>query len=215
MIDLEKIDSTYPIEKILPFCEASIGDPRPGAQNMSPVGWEENPASFLYLLYKERRYDGKGNGYVIYKKDDKIVIGNGFSFSDIDEKMTQANSRMYTVPGIRFPRVQGAIYDFAVDSSVQNGRVGIFSSVNEYNAGFPPRYIALNNPENYPGYFMENGKHFAKPRVRIHPGHQSAGPLCIRNVKQWIVYMIWNEAHRESFLQTLDSISWDKTHVRI
>jgi hypothetical protein len=209
MIDLEKIDSTYPIEKILPFCEASLGDPRPGAQNMSPVGWEENTASFLYLLYKEKRYDGKGNGYVIYKKDDKIVIGNGFSVSDIDEKMTQANSRMYTVPGIPFPREQGAIFDFAVDTSMENGRFGIFSSVNEYNSRYHLGYVALNDPINNPGYFMENGRHFAKPGRRIHPGLQSAGPFCIRGVKQWIGYLIWNEAHRESFLQTLDSIRWE------
>ena len=208
MIDLEKIDSTYPIEKILPFCEASLGDPRPGAQHMSPVGWEENPASFLYLLYKEKRYDGAGNGYAIYKKDDKILCGNGFSVSDIDEKMTHTGSRSYTVPGFTLPRIQGALNDFAVDNSMENGRFGSFSSVNEYNIRLYPRYIALNDPKNHPGYFMENGKHYAKPGVRIHPNLQSAGPLRIRGVKQWIGYFIWNEAHRESFLQTLESIKW-------
>ena len=211
MIDLEKIDSTYPIEKILPFCEASLGDPRPGAQNMSPVGWEENPASFLYLLYKERRYDGKGNGYVIYKKDDKILCGSGFSVSDIDEKMTHTGSRSYTIPGNTFPRVQGALSDFAVDNSIENGRFGSFMSVNEYNARLYPRYIEINDPKNHPGYFVEDGKHFAKPGVRIHPVPQSAGPLRIRGVKQWIGYLIWNESHRESFLQTLESIKWDET----
>ena len=211
MIDLEKIDSTYPIEKILPFCEASLGDPRPGAQNMSPVGWEENPASFLYLLYKENRYDGKGNGYVVYKKDDKILCGNGFSVSDIDEKMIHTGSRSYTVPGIKLPRVQGTLNDCAIDISMENGSSGSFSSINEYNVTSAARYIALNDPKNNPGYFMENGKHFAKPGVRIHPGLQSAGPLCIRGVKQWIVYLIWNESHRESFLQTLECIKWDET----
>jgi hypothetical protein len=209
MIDLEKIDSTYPIEKILPFCEASIGDPRPGAQNMSPIGWEEDPASFLYLLYKEKRYDGKGNGYVIYKKDDKILSGNGFSASDIDENITHGGSRTYTIPGNTFPRVHGAIHDLAVDISMENGRFGIFSSVNEYNARLHLRYLALNDSKNHPGYFMENGKHFAKPGVRIHPTSQSAGPLRIRGVKQWIGYIIWNESYRESFLQTLESIRWE------
>ena len=209
MTDLEKIDSTYPIEKILPFCEASLGDPRPGAQNMSPVGWEENRSSFLYLLYKEKRYDGKGNGYVIYKRDDKILSGNGFSVSDIDEKMTQTGSRTYTVPGIRLPRVTGLLNDYAIDVSMENGRYGSFSSVNEYNVRSVLGYIALNDPKNHPGYFMENGKHYAKPGVRIHPTIQSAGPLRIRGVKQWIGYLIWNESHRESFLKTLESIKWE------
>ena len=209
MIDLEKIDSTYPIEKILPFCEASLGDPRPGAQNMSPIGWEENRSSFLYLLYNEKRYDGKGNGYVIYKKDDKILSGNGFSVSDIDEKMTQTGSRTYTVPGIKLPRVHGALNDYAIEDSMENGRFGSFSSVNEYNVKYILGYIALNDPKNHPGYFMENGKHFAKPGVRIYPTIQSAGPLRIRGVKQWIGYLIWNESHRESFLKTLESIKWE------
>jgi hypothetical protein len=210
MIELEKIDSTYPIEKILPFCEASLGDSRPGAQNMSPIGWEEDPASFLYLLYKEKRYDGKGNGYVIYKKDDKILSGNGFSVSDIDEKMTQTGSRTYTIPGIKMPRVHGALNDYAIEDSMENGRFGSFSSVNEYNVKYILGYIALNDPKNHPGYFMENGKHFAKPGVRIHPTIQSAGPLRIRGVKQWIGYLIWNESHRESFLKTLESIKWNE-----
>ena len=208
MIDLEKIDSTYPLEKILPFCEASLGDLRPAAQNMSPDGWEENPASFLYLLYKEKRYDGKGNGYVIYKKDDKVVSGSGFSVSEIDEKMTQTGSRTYTVPGINLPRVHGALSDFAVDNSMENGRFGSFMSVNEYNIKSYHRYIALNDPKNHAGYFMEEGKHFAKPGVRIYPTIQSAGPLRIRGVKQWIGYYIWNETHRETFLKTLESINW-------
>jgi hypothetical protein len=100
MIDLEKIDSSYPIEKILPFCEESLRDPRPGAENMSPVGWEKNKSSFLYLLYVEKRYNGNGNGYIIHKKDDKILSGSGFSVSDLDEKMTHLSSRCYTIQGI-------------------------------------------------------------------------------------------------------------------
>jgi hypothetical protein len=210
MIDLEKIDSSYPLEKILPFCEASLGDPRPGAENMSPVGWEKNKSSFLYLLYVEKRYNGNGNGYIIYKKDGRILCGSGFSVSDIDEKMTHLSSRSYTVPGVTFPRVQGAIHDLAVDISMENGRFGAFSSMNEYNYRLCPRYIEINDPINHPGYFMENGKHFAKPGVRIHP-MQSDGPFKIRGAKQWIGYMIWNEEHRESFLQTLESIKWDET----
>ena len=110
MINLEKIDSRYPIEKILPFCEESIGDARPGASNMNPADWENNKASFLYLLYIEKRYNGKGNGYIIYKKNDRILCGSGFSASDIDENITHLSSRSYTVPGIRLPRVQGAIH---------------------------------------------------------------------------------------------------------
>lgn len=207
MIEFQRIDSTFPIEEILPFCEESIGDPRPGAVNMSPVDWENNTASFLYLLYKERRYDGAGNGYIICKKDDKIICGNGFSVSDIDEKMTHLNSRSYTIPGIVVPRIHGDMHTIAVDISIDEGRYGGFSSVNEYNKRFIEGFLKVNDPRNYPSYERIDGKHYGKPDFRIHP-MEPAGPLNIKRTKQWILYMIWNESHRESFLETLESIRW-------
>jgi hypothetical protein len=105
--------------------------------------------------------------------------------------------------------VHGALNDYAIDASMENGRFGSFSSVNEYNVKYILGYIALNDPKTHPAYFMENGKHYAKPGVRIHPNLQSAGPLRIRGAKQWIGYHIWHEAHRKSFLKTLESIKWE------
>jgi hypothetical protein len=201
------IDSSYPIDKLLPFCNCSINDNRPGAQNMSPVGWEDNGASFLYLLYIEKRYDGAGNGYIIYIEDDEILCGGGFSESNIDAHMTHLSSRSYTVPGLLLPRIHGKIHDLAIDISIEVGRYGAFDSANEYNKHFAEKYTAVNDPKNHPGYFMQDGKHYAKPGVRIHP-MTPAGPLYLKGTKQWITYMIWNEAHRESFLQTLETIKW-------
>jgi len=210
MIKLQKIDSSYPIEKIIAFCDEAIADTRPGAQNMSPIDWENNPSSFLYLLYCEKRYDGEGNGYVICEKDDKIICGSGFSASDIDEKMTHLSSRSYTIPGIRVPRIHGAIHDFAVDTSIEAGRYGAFSSLNEYNKRFVEGYLYLNDPKNHKQYHVVDGKHYAKPGVRIHP-MEAAGPLRLKGTKQWITYMIWNESHRDVFLSTLTKIKWEET----
>lgn len=207
MTDLQRIDSCFPIDKIMPFCEEAIDDPRPGAENMHPIDWENNKASFLYLLYIEKRYDGNGNGYVIHTRDNRIVCGSGFSVSDIDEKMTHLSSRSYTVPGLRLPRIQGFIHDFAIDTSKAEGRYGAFSSLNEYNKRFVDGYLYLNDPKNHKGYYYEDGKHYAKPGVRIHP-MEAAGPLLLKGTKQWITYMIWNEDHREKFLHTLETIKY-------
>lgn len=205
-MQLTKIDSSFPFEKILPFCEESIGDDRPGAVNMSPVNWENTPSSFLYLLYKEKRYDGKGNGYIIYERSDRILCGGGFSVSDIDDRMTHLSSRSYTVPDVRLPRVHGAIHDMSIDLSIEAGRSGAFSSLNEYNAHKIPGYININDPKNYPTYFMENGKHYAKPGVRIHPNMKMFGPMLLKGTKQWIAYMIWEESHRKDFEKIIENL---------
>ena len=210
MTNFQRIDSNYPIEKILPFCESAIGDDRPGAQNMHPIDWEDNKGSFLYLLYKEKRYDGFGNGYIIATKDNRIVCGMGYSISDVDTKMIHINSRTYTIPDVRVPRVHGLIHDYVVDISREAGFHGSFSSLNEYNIKFVDGYIKINDPKTFKTYFFQDGKHYAKTGVRIHP-MKKAGPVIIKGTKQWIMYQVWNEVHRESFLRTLDSIRWDET----
>lgn len=207
MKKLLRIDSSYPLDKILPFCNHAINDPRPGAVNMTPIDWENNPASFLYLLYNEKRYDGAGNGYIIYTDNDEILCGGGFSVSDIDPYMTHLSSRSYTIPGITLPRVHGDIHTMSIDISMDEGRYGAFSSANEYNKRFIPGFLKINDPKNYPKYFTKDGKHYGKPGFRIHP-MEPAGPLVLKGTKQWILYMLWNEDHRSHFLEVLENIKW-------
>lgn len=205
MKKLVRIDSSYPIDKILPFCNHAINDSRPGAANMTPIDWENNTASFLYLLYHEKRYDGLGNGYIVYIENDQILCGGGFSVSDIDPYMTHLSSRSYTIPGIMLPRVHGDIHTMSIDISMEEGRYGAFSSVNEYNKKLFYGYGKVNDPKSYPNYYYENGKHYGKPGFRIHP-MEPAGPVMLKGTKQWMQYMIWNEEHRSEFLAILESI---------
>lgn len=207
MKKLLRIDSSYPIDKILPFCNHAIDDPRPGAVNMTPVDWENNKSSFLYLLYIEKRYDGPGNGYIIYTEDDEILCGGGFSVSDIDPYMTHLSSRSYTIPGVVLPRIHGDIHSMSIDISMEEGRHGAFSSANEYNKRFIPGFLKINDPKNYPTYEFKDGKHYGKPGIRIHP-MEPAGPLLLKGTKQWILYMIWYEEHRPHFQSVLDNIRW-------
>lgn len=191
----------------MPYCNEALSDPRPGAANMSPVNWETNTSSFLYLLYTEKRYDGPGNGYVIYEQNDRILCGGGFSVSDIDENMTHLSSRSYSIPGVVLPRIHGEIQDLAVDISTEAGRFGAFSSANEYNLRFISGFEKINDPKSYSTYEFKDGKHYGKPGIRIHP-MSPAGPLRIKGTKQWILYTIWNEDYRESFVNTLKNIQW-------
>lgn len=207
MKKLLRIDSSYPVDKLLPFCNYAVNDSRLGASNMSPIDWENNNASFLYLLYHEQRYDGLGNGYIIYTEDDKILCGSGFSVSDIDPCMTHLSSRSYTIPGVVHPMIHGDIHSMSIDISREEGRHGAFSSVNEYNKKLFYGYGKLNDPKNFSTYEFKDGKHYARPGVRIHP-MEPAGPVILKGTKQWMQYMIWNEAHRSKFLEVLESIKW-------
>ena len=208
MTKLLRIDSSYPIDKILPFCREAIDDARPGASNMSPENWAMKPYSFLYLLYIEKRYDGPENGYIIHERDGRILCGGGFSVSDIDPRMTHLSSRSYTIPGIHLPRVHGAIHDMSIDISREVGMAGAFSSMNEYNKHEIPRYMELNDPKNHPNYYYEDGKHYAKPGVRIHPMTPYEQPVRVRGSKQWIAYMMWDKSHEPKFLETLENVLW-------
>ena len=204
----EIINSTYPIDLLLPFCHHAVDDPRTGAVNMSPINWENTGSSFLYALYIQKRYDGAGNGYILYRRDSEILCGGGFHQSNIDPHMTHLSSRSYTIPGIQLPRVHGDIHTMAIDHSIEAGRYGAINTANDYNKRFL-NYIAINDPVNYPKYYYEDGKHFGKPNFRIHPYTlPENGPFKVNNTKQWLLYMIWNEDYRETFKKILEDVRW-------
>ena len=66
---VERVTSKYPIEKIMPFCEAAIDDPRPAAINMRPDNWQNSPHSLLYCIYTEKRYDDRAGYYIIVRME--------------------------------------------------------------------------------------------------------------------------------------------------
>jgi hypothetical protein len=37
---------------------------------------------------------------------------------------------------------------------------------------------------------------------------EKAGPFKLKGTKQWIMYQVWNDLHKEIFLQTLESLKW-------
>jgi hypothetical protein len=73
MRKLVRIDSSYPLEELIEFCKNAESDTRPGAKNMDYVDWENKPHTFLYLLYKEKRFDGEYGGYIICKENEQIM----------------------------------------------------------------------------------------------------------------------------------------------
>lgn len=204
-----RIDSNYPIEEIIEFCKESQNDTRPGAINMDFVEWESKPHTLLYLLYKEKRFDGPTNGYVICKKDNRIVCGQGFYASEIN-RMVCIASRSYTVPGINYYALQGDIKDFILDIVKENNMAGCFISMNEYNKRFVNGYTKINDPANFKTSFCdENGQWWTRKNRKITPPVAYHSPIILNHVKQWIVYHLWDFSYEIQLKAKLKTIEWN------
>jgi hypothetical protein len=205
-----RIDSSYPIEEILEFCRESQDDPREGAANMDFIDWENKPHTLLHLLYKEKRFDGPANGYVIYKKDGRIICGQGFYASEID-RMVCMGSRSYTVQniGINCYAIHGDIKDFTFEVARENGMAGFFISMNEYNKRFVDGYNKINDPANFKTSFCdENGQWWARKDRKISPTVPYHSPIKLNHVKQWIIYHLWDPSYKDQLYANLKSLEW-------
>lgn len=202
-----RINSSYPIEEILQFCEEAQNDGRDGASNMDYVNWENKPHTLLYLLYKEKRFDGTASGYVIFKDEDRIVCGQGFYQSEID-RMVCCGVRSYTVPGINCSAMHGDIKDLAFDIARDAGMAGCFFSFNEYNKRYVDGYLRVNDPVNFTTSFCdENGQWWSRRGRKIHP-HVAYGPIRLKGTKQWIIYHLFEQKFEQELLLNLKKFDW-------
>jgi hypothetical protein len=193
---IERIDSTTPIEKIIGYCNASIGDERPGSVNMDPVDWENKPHTFLHCLYKEKRYDLPSGAYFVYIEDNKVVMGEGFSTWNINSSVALFCSRAYTVPEFqshRSARMRNALTAACGDLAFELGFKSFFITANEYNKRILERVIHLTNPE------INRAKKDGL-RYRKSEGHYFYWPftlfqnlVMINQTKQWVLYHAFNE----------------------
>ncbi len=174
-----KIDSNYPIYTLLEFCSHATNDSRNGAVNMDPVDWENKPHTFLYLLYKEKRFDGPNNGYIVYQEKGKILCGQGYYLSDIDN-MICCGVRSYTIPGANCSLKHADIKDIVFAKSKEKELMGCFYSMNEYNKSYVDGYVRINDPKNFSTSYMdETGQWWSKNGRKIHP-FKPYGPISLK-----------------------------------
>ena len=207
MRQLFRIDSSYPLAELIEFCKNSDLDSRDGAKNMDYVDWEDKPHTFLYLLYKEKRFDGALSGYVICKENEQIICGQGFYLSEIDN-MICCGVRSYTIPEKNCASTHGDIKDMIYDYAKTSGAIGCFYSFNEYNKRYVDGYIKVNEPSNYKSsYIDDNGQWWSKNGRKIHL-HDSYGPIRLKDTKQWIIYHLFRPSDKISILEQLKNLDW-------
>lgn len=210
MRTLSRIDSSYPIEELVEFCKNADLDSRNGARNMEYDDWENKPHTFLYLLYKEKRFDGELNGYVICKENNQIICGAGFYLSSEIDKMICCGVRSYTLLGKNCSNTHGDIKDMIYDIAKEANARGCFYSFNEQVKRYVDGYGRVNDPSNHPSsYIDDNGQWWSKDGRKIHP-QKSHGPIRLKDTKQWISYHLFDTSEQASMLEQLKQMDWDE-----
>jgi len=205
---IQVINSAYPLLPLLEFCQHAIEDKRPNAVNMDPIDWENKPHTFLYLLYKERRFDGPKAGYVIYIKGKEIVAGIGWYPSDWDDNI-YVQSRAYTIPGyLKNVSVSNApltndLTWFMEDTTMLQGYKGGCTSVEVYNKKIIDTAIKLNTPERYPLYQKVNRVEYREPGVRMRQ-QKYAGKYTIKNTEQHVMYFLFDPTYEQEFIRKIN-----------
>lgn len=207
MRTLQRIDSSYPIEELVDFCRESENDTRSAANNMAFEDWENKPHTFLYLLYKEKRFDGPTNGYIICRDNGKIICGQGFYQSEIKD-MICCGVRSYTILGENCASTHGDIKDMAFDIAKETGMIGGFLSFNEYNKHYVDGYVRINDPKNFLASYQDSsGQWWSRQGRKIHP-FTGYGPILLKGTKQWIIYHVWDPENEQVLLKELKKIDW-------
>lgn len=215
---VERVDSNYPIEKLMPFCNAASLDERPAAINIKPDNWENNPNTLLNCIYKQKRFDNRA-GYYIYRENGEIVSGHGYYPFDEDSKI-YVQSRLYSIPSHKkhLGRKQltsvNMLGSHIADIALNQGYLGGIITLNEYNSDLAEKIIRATRPERFPNYYFEtellNGKvckvrHYKEPGIRTQP-MQKYGTCIIKDTKQIVLYHLFDEDYKNEFFKKLDKI---------
>lgn len=215
---VERVTSSYPIEKIMPFCEASVGDERPAAINIRPTNWENSPNSLLYCLYKEKRYDYRG-GYYIYRENGNIVAGHGYYPFEEDENI-YVQSRVYSVPSYKKNlskemTISNQLGTLIADKAMTEGYLGGIITLEEYNSELADKIVRITDTKRYPNYYYDteifNGmvckvRHYKDVGLRTQP-MKKYGLCTIKNVRQIVLYHLFDESYENKFREILKRIT--------
>ena len=180
---------------------------------MDPIDWETKTHTFLYLLYKEKRFDGRKAGYVVYIENGEIVAGIGWYPSDWDDNI-YVQCRAYTVPGTikglgKFNTYLTNELTYAMeDVTIAQGYKGGCVSVEKYNKKIIDTAIRINDPSRYSDYkkIERDGLVIAEYRndnIRMRQ-RKYAGLYNIRNAEQHVMYYLYDPSYEQEFLRKIN-----------
>jgi len=214
---VERVTSKYPIKKLMDFCEAAKHDGRPAAINIRADNWENNPNTLLYCLYKDKRYDDRA-GYYIYRENGVILSGHGYYPFDEDPNI-YVQSRLYSIPShkkslSKNTTTSNMLGSHIADVALTQGYLGGIITLETYNSPLADKIVRITNPERYPNYYYDtdiiNGtvckvRHYKDLDLRTQP-MKKYGTCMIKEVKQIVLYHLFDEYYKDELFNRLDGI---------
>lgn len=208
---IEKIDSSYPIDKLIKFCKEAIDYKIPATVNLQYENWESKPHTLLYVFYIEKRFDGDESGYFIYKKQENIIAGCGHYPFDIDRNM-YCQGRGFTVKRTTdFHKLSYAISDDCLSFGYKGG----VSTFEPHNLDFAKKLVRVSE--------QKKGVHYKKHRSgekvirhtykklgrRFIPFEMYDGRINYRNCEQYVTYHLFDEGYEKTFTKNLNKARID------
>lgn len=215
---VERVTSKYPIEKLMPLCEAANDDERPAAINMRPHEWQSRPNTLLHCIYEQKRYDDRA-GYYIYREDGEILAGHGYYPFDEDPNM-YVQSRVYSIPSHTNPlgrdrlNTANLLGSLIADKALTEGYIGGIITLEEYNSQLADKIVRVTDPKRHPNYYYDteliNGRvcktrHYKDYGIRTQP-MTKYGVCTIKNTRQIVLYHLFDESYKDELLTKLDKI---------
>lgn len=198
MYNIVKIDSNFPIEKLVEFCLQAKNDTLPGSSNLDTEDWENKSHTLLYLIYKEKRYDGYLSSYIGLCLDNELIAGAGYYPLDEDVNIANVNSRYYTVPKYRNNVFQGTYIFPKIIEEVSQKYKAALMSYNGYNMWLRTALIRIN--QNKAAFFGR------KTPVEYKGWNEISIPLLIKNTPQWCFYKLFDNSYQNQLLENIKKI---------
>ena len=177
-------------DMILIYCKTAFEEKsEPSHTNMWSVDWENNNATFPYLIYVSDRFkDSRGNMFVLLDDDNNIVALSGVNISEFDNKVALGGVRTWLNKEMRGKFVIGRnLLPIHLKWAKEHGMKTLALTFNDYNKRLIP-------------YFKRSGLGIEKkrnPNSMFYNGQfQVDFPVTINYTKQWVIYHKIDESYQ-------------------
>lgn len=170
---------------IFVFCETAARETdKEASTNMKLMGWQDDPASFLYLVFKEKRFSADHGLLTCLYDGDRIVAVSGVYRSDFSPHIFLGGVRAWNLRRYRTKYLQAAKLFPAQIEFARNHDGKLFAlSFNDYNEKLW-RILTRSGP-----YTGKARRGFGYARPRFYDDLQAVEfPVTIKYTRQWVAY---------------------------
>jgi len=197
---LISINNDLDFKKIYEFCKNSSNDKNSAISNTTINNWENNPASLLYIIYKQKRFDKNNRAdYLFIEHNDQYIAGSGYYPLDNDSNVCILGVRTYTLIDYRSQLLHGnLILPKQKEFAKKLGYKSLIMTFNEYNLWL------LNCIENLSS---GKGKIIGKRVPEFYKNWKTLDfKIRVKYTEQWCSYQHLDPDYHQKFYESINSI---------